>query len=36
MDAINIPLDFDSLIAELDAPEAADAAKYLPMLRTFT
>lgn len=36
MDKINIPLDFDSLIAELGEPEAADAAKYLPMLRTFT
>jgi catechol 2,3-dioxygenase len=36
MDAINVPLDFDSLMAELGAPEATDAAKYLPTLRAFT
>ena len=35
MDAINVPLDFDSLLAELGEPEAADSAKYLPTLRTF-
>lgn len=33
MQTLNIPLDFDSLLAELG--DDADVAKYLPTLRTF-
>ncbi len=35
MGAINRPIDFDSLLAELAEPDASDAAKYLPTLRTY-
>jgi len=36
MPALNKPLDFDSLLAELGETEAADAVKYLPTLHTYT
>jgi catechol 2,3-dioxygenase len=36
MPALNKPLDFDGLLAELGEPAVTDAAKYLPTLRTFT
>jgi catechol 2,3-dioxygenase len=35
MRSINKPLDFDSLLGELDEPEAAQAAQYLPTLRRY-
>lgn len=35
MRTMNKPLDFDSLLAELDKSEAQDAARYLPTLRTY-